>query len=206
MDNIRISNQKKSKRGSLLIFILFLALVISLGGLLGWGLYRCGFGISPKQKTVSYYAVCFGEAGTKTEADQIGQELQLKGGAGYVTDNNQVLASIYTSKEQAQNVVRNNPDYAGKVVTINVLAEYKNEQKILNSLIQLSIDFDKTQDSAQCIKSLDDITKLASELEFNRAGFKSYLSRMVSVVKNMNSNLCYGLNYLSVSIADFLSA
>lgn len=205
MDNIKISNQKKSKRTSLLIFILFLALVISLGGLLGWGLYMCGFGISPRHKTVTYYAVCFGEFDTKAQAESFGQGLRLKGGAGFVTDDNKVLASVYTSKSQAEHVVSNNPDYSGKVVSIEINAEYKNERKILNNLINICIDYVKNLDSAECIKSLDDIVKLADELDFVRAGFKSYLARMVSVVENMNSNLGYGLNYLCVSVTDFLS-
>lgn len=205
MDNIKISNQKKSKRTSLLIFILFLALVISLGGLLGWALYSLGFGISPRHKMVTYYAVCLGEFDTKEQAESFGQGLRLKGGAGFVTDDNKVLASVYTSKSQAENVVSNNPDYTGKVVTIEINAEYKNERKILNNLIDICIDYVKNPDSADCIKSLDDIVKRADELDFVRAGFKSYLTRMVSVVKNMNSNLGYGLNYLCVSGADFLS-
>ena len=122
-----------------------------------------------------------------------------------MTDDNKVRASVYTSKSQAESVVSNNPDYSGKVVTIEINAEYKNERKILNNLINICIDYVKNLDSAECIKSLDDIVKLADELDFVRAGFKSYLARMVSVVENMNSNLGYGLNYLCVSVADFLS-
>lgn len=207
MDNIKISNQITSKRTSLLIFILFIALVISLGGLLGWALYRFGFGIVPRHKTVSYYAVCFGEFDTKAQAETFAQSLQLKGGAGFVMgDKNMVLASIYPTKQQAESVINNNTDYSGKVVVIDINDSYKNEQKILNSLINLYIDYDKTQDASLCIKSLDNICSLAREQEFSRAGFYNYLSRMVNVVKNMQSNLGYGLKYLSVSVADFLAS
>ena len=191
----------------MLIFILFISLVISLGGLLGWALYRCGFGISPRLKTVSYYAVCFGEFDTKEQAETFAQSLQLKGGAGFIAgENNMVLASIYSTKEQAESVINNNTDYSGKVVVIDINDDYKNEQKILNNLINLYIDYDKTQDASLCIKSLDDICALAREQKFSRAGFYNHLSRMVNVVKNMQSNLGYGLKYLSVSVADFLAS
>ncbi|MFQ6773388.1 MAG: hypothetical protein ACLRFG_02840 [Clostridia bacterium] len=200
-----ITYRKKKSPFRMVTIFLAIALIISCGSILSFLLYSTGLGISPRKATITYYAVSFGQFVSSDDANAFAQDMQLKGGAGVIYGSqNHVLCSVYKSKSQASKVIGNNTDYHCEIVEIHISKQHSTPLKIVDNLLQISIDYDQTKDLLSTKTALQDLSNTLPSLTQDTTNklvqeYYIHTSSLISAILPSTSNYGYSIKYVALS-------
>ncbi len=155
------SKRRKEKRKvrSISLFLVFICIIL---------LVVCFFYLVKIKYTVNgmkYYCFCAYTTLDKEKAEQYAREVQLKGGAGYLYEEDKyyIIASVYNDKQRAESIAKKNNgsmilcefpslSFVDKTKANELKKLYEKIDKYARFLIELSYSLDSGKESLQGVQ------------------------------------------------------
>ena len=181
-----------------------LAILISIASLVGYFMYYLGAGFEKRQQNVQYFCVSFGRYDTREEANQFAKNIRLRGGAGVIYgDKNEVLGSLYKSKEDANKVVAQNESYSMSILTFSLTDKYS-MCWCIDELMDISVNFDKTDDATITSSKLQILKNRLAQAENKTKNvvaqdYARYAITLIDGATQSPSNYAFNIKYIAIN-------